>query len=281
MTAGMDGSPESLTTADRAAGEALLRGARSRLVHALGRQPYTYAPGGGAPKPSPSQESPGRRADRVLREAAARIARRHPGLRITTDRVPEEPAPALLGAAGEGDLLVLGARGRGRAAGFLVGSPSPERPWPSADGLSSSCGAACVPRTNTGPAPSGRGHTVPPRRPGPRRRPSERHRAGVRLQYRFSGRRGAARRTRPVSGIGKAGSHLVGASRDAPLAVVGRRRRRTPIGPVVHAVLRHATAPVAVVPHGTVKPDRDQTSSDSSSAASRTPVIRSGRIRTA
>ena len=53
--------------------------------------------------------------------------------------------------------------------------------------------------------------------------------------------------------IGKAGSHLVGASRDASLVVVGRRPRRTPagaaIGPVVDAVLRHATAPVAVVPH--------------------------------
>ncbi|MEU1788156.1 universal stress protein [Streptomyces sparsogenes] len=49
--------------------------------------------------------------------------------------------------------------------------------------------------------------------------------------------------------IGKAGSHLVGASRDASLVVVGRRRRRTAIGPVAHAVLHHATAPVAVAPH--------------------------------
>ncbi|MFC9932373.1 universal stress protein [Streptomyces sp. NPDC127190] len=52
--------------------------------------------------------------------------------------------------------------------------------------------------------------------------------------------------------IGKAGSHLVKASRDASLVVIGRRLRRTPIGaligPVAHAVLHHATAPVAVVP---------------------------------
>ncbi|MFJ8114277.1 universal stress protein [Streptomyces sp. NPDC096132] len=53
--------------------------------------------------------------------------------------------------------------------------------------------------------------------------------------------------------IGGAGRHLVHASRDASLVVVGRKRRQAPvggrIGPVTHAVLQHATAPVAVVPH--------------------------------
>ncbi|WP_241757443.1 universal stress protein [Streptomyces sp. WAC00263] len=53
--------------------------------------------------------------------------------------------------------------------------------------------------------------------------------------------------------VGSAGSHLIDASRDAALVVVGRRNRRTPvgahIGPVTQAVLHHATAPVAVVPH--------------------------------
>ncbi|WP_340384274.1 universal stress protein [Streptomyces sp. SS7] len=53
--------------------------------------------------------------------------------------------------------------------------------------------------------------------------------------------------------VGGAGRHLVHASRDAALVVVGRARRRTPvggrIGPVTHAVLQHASAPVAVVPH--------------------------------
>lgn len=52
---------------------------------------------------------------------------------------------------------------------------------------------------------------------------------------------------------GKAADHLVDASREASLVVVGRRVRRSPlgahIGPVAHAVLHHATAPVAVVPH--------------------------------
>ncbi|WP_217214485.1 universal stress protein [Streptomyces sp. AC550_RSS872] len=56
------------------------------------------------------------------------------------------------------------------------------------------------------------------------------------------------------SHFGTPGSHLVDASREASLVVVGRRIRRSPfgahIGPVTHAVLHHATAPVAVVPHG-------------------------------
>ncbi|MFF3403660.1 universal stress protein [Streptomyces sp. NPDC002659] len=56
-------------------------------------------------------------------------------------------------------------------------------------------------------------------------------------------------RSRP----GKPANHLVDASRDAALVVVGRRTRRSPlgahIGPVTHAVLHHATSPVAVVPH--------------------------------
>lgn len=52
---------------------------------------------------------------------------------------------------------------------------------------------------------------------------------------------------------GKAAHHLVDASREASLVVVGRRVRRSPvgahIGPVTHAVLHHACAPAAVVPH--------------------------------
>lgn len=53
---------------------------------------------------------------------------------------------------------------------------------------------------------------------------------------------------------GNAANHLVDASHEAALVVVGRRIRRSPlgahIGPVTHAVLHHASAPVAVVAHG-------------------------------
>ncbi|MCL8017398.1 universal stress protein [Streptomyces sp. AS02] len=52
---------------------------------------------------------------------------------------------------------------------------------------------------------------------------------------------------------GTPAGHLVDASRQASLVVVGKRIRRSPIGthigPVTHAVLHHSIAPVAVVPH--------------------------------
>ncbi|MEU4659669.1 universal stress protein [Streptomyces sp. NPDC023723] len=56
-----------------------------------------------------------------------------------------------------------------------------------------------------------------------------------------------------ASRLGSPAGHLVDASHDASLVVVGRRVRRNPfgahIGSVAHAVMHHATAPVAVVAH--------------------------------
>jgi nucleotide-binding universal stress UspA family protein len=53
--------------------------------------------------------------------------------------------------------------------------------------------------------------------------------------------------------VGSASDHLTDISRNASLVVVGRRIRRgslgAHIGPVTHAVLHHAAAPVAVVAH--------------------------------
>ncbi|MFF6918104.1 universal stress protein [Streptomyces sp. NPDC012466] len=56
-----------------------------------------------------------------------------------------------------------------------------------------------------------------------------------------------------IPAAGDAAGHLVAASRDADLTVVGRHRRRllSPVrmmGSVTHAVLLHAASPVAVVP---------------------------------
>ncbi|MBZ9593809.1 universal stress protein [Streptomyces erythrochromogenes] len=52
---------------------------------------------------------------------------------------------------------------------------------------------------------------------------------------------------------GSAGERLLHASRGAALVVVGRRLRHSPLGPhlgpVAHAVLHHAAAPVAIVAH--------------------------------
>jgi len=48
--------------------------------------------------------------------------------------------------------------------------------------------------------------------------------------------------------IGQAGAHLVDVSGSASLVVVGRRGEGA-LGPAAHTVLRHAAAPVAIVPH--------------------------------
>ncbi|EST39727.1 hypothetical protein N566_00315 [Streptomycetaceae bacterium MP113-05] len=53
---------------------------------------------------------------------------------------------------------------------------------------------------------------------------------------------------------GAVAPRLLQAAAEASLVVVGRRRHKhlasgTPLGPVTHAVLHHAAAPVAVVPH--------------------------------
>ncbi|MEU9578406.1 universal stress protein [Streptomyces chilikensis] len=56
-----------------------------------------------------------------------------------------------------------------------------------------------------------------------------------------------------ISRTGGAADHLLDAAAQASLVVVGRRERRAPlgihIGPVTHAVMHHATVPVAVVAH--------------------------------
>ncbi|MFF9000470.1 universal stress protein [Streptomyces achromogenes] len=298
ITAGLDGSPQSVTAAGWAAREALLRDVPLRLVHALGRQPYTSR--GHLPQPSPGQDEQIRWADHMLREAEVTIARRHPDLRITTGRLTGDVVPALLGEAGEADLLVLGFRGPGGAAGFLSGSV-----------------ARAVVTGSRWPVVLVRGGL----------RPEDEHRYGTDgsgaapfrdvvlglnsaapddtvIEFAFEAASQRAARLRVVHGrspdlpsydnggdldaelhdeltgethrclsealepwrhkfpgvevteqavIGKAGSHLVEASRDASLVVVGRRRRRTvtgaAIGPVAHAVLHRATTPVAVVPH--------------------------------
>ncbi|MGW7386831.1 universal stress protein [Streptomyces sp. NPDC054794] len=300
ITAGLDGSPESLTAADWAAREALLRDVPLRLVHALGRTPYMYAPPDGAPQPSLSPDAQSRWADRMLREAEATIARRHPGLRITTQRATEEPVPALLGAAGEADLLALGSRGLGGVAGFLVGSVAlavvadSRRPVvlvpgglrPEDEHQSGAFGAEATPFRDVvlglnSAAPNdtviGFAFDAASQRAA---RLRVVHGRSPELPYSDNGGDLNVELHAELTGemhhalsealdpwrdkfpgvevteqavIGKAGSHLVETSRDASLVVVGRRRRRTPIGaaigPVAHAVLHHAATPVAVVPH--------------------------------
>ncbi|MFI5661219.1 universal stress protein [Streptomyces sp. NPDC051684] len=116
ITAGVDGSPESAAAAAWAAREALRRGLPLRLVHV------------GEPAPdslvlAADESALTQWAGDLLADAEHEIAERHPGLAVTTDVLDGDgPAEALLGAARDGDSLVLGSRGHGVIVGFIVGS---------------------------------------------------------------------------------------------------------------------------------------------------------------
>ncbi|MFB6624120.1 universal stress protein [Streptomyces sp. NPDC056374] len=115
IVAGVDGSPESLAAADWAAREALHRDLPLRLAHAWRWEPIDLP----LVQDRASQE---RVADTVLREAEATIGQRHPKLTITAEVLTDTPVAALLGTAERAEMLVIGSRGHGAVAGFLLGS---------------------------------------------------------------------------------------------------------------------------------------------------------------
>ncbi|MEU4096435.1 universal stress protein [Streptomyces sp. NPDC026673] len=302
VTAGLDGSPESLAAADWAAREALRRGLPLRLVHVYEWQPYSvYAPLAGAVA-AVDPDVQQRWAESVPRDAAAELARRHPDLEISAGLVTGRPAAALAAAAEESELLVLGSRGLGALAGFLVGSVASAtvaqvtRPVvlvrageqgkdehrPDLDGLVSeytpfrdvvlgidlarphddliafAFEAAALRRTGLrvvhgwnlpasyGFNPAAMALDLAHELTAAQAKALTEALAPWRAKY-------PAVEVVEHSLVGGAAHHLVEAAADASLVVVGRRVRHSPaglhIGTVTHAVLHHANAPVAVVPH--------------------------------
>ncbi|MET8950018.1 universal stress protein [Streptomyces sp. NPDC004393] len=117
VTAGVDASAESLAAAHWAAREALRRGAGLRLVHAWYPKPES-----GTAVPVDTGRL--RAAESALRRSMASVRAAHPGLRVEESLVPDAPVTVLLAAAEESEVLVLGSRGLGRIAGFVLGSVS-------------------------------------------------------------------------------------------------------------------------------------------------------------
>ncbi|MFJ3224957.1 universal stress protein [Streptomyces sp. NPDC086783] len=293
VTAGLDGSPESRAAAEWAAREARLRRLSLRLVHV--RQPE--------PRPAalPGPESERHWSERVSREATEGIRLRHPGVEVTAELLTGRPADLLVDAARDAELLVLGSRGLGGMAGFLVGSVGlavvarAEHPVvlvrageQAAD--EHAADPAGIPSAATAYRPVvlgldtdspddsliGFAFDAAARRetaltvvhgwsPPPYYAYGLSVDAG--LHAALSEQRSAAltetlrpwRRKFPAVDVvarslyGPAAGHLVDASREASLVVVGRRTRRSPsgarVGSVTHAVLHHCAGPVAVVPH--------------------------------
>ncbi|MEU5716060.1 universal stress protein [Streptomyces sp. NPDC020403] len=117
ITVGLDGSPESRAAAEWAAREAALRGLAVRLVQVWQPVPEPMAQ---APLLGPDTHQ--HWTERILREAAGGLKLRHPGLDVVTEQCSGTPAEALVGAAREAELLVLGSRALSGLGGFLVGS---------------------------------------------------------------------------------------------------------------------------------------------------------------
>ncbi|MEV0414912.1 universal stress protein [Streptomyces sp. NPDC050448] len=282
VTVGLDGSHHSLAAAEWAARESLLRGVPLRLVHAWQSSAATYASMAGVAASPPDPEW----SARLLSDARAALTRRHPGLLIAADRLSGEPTAALVAAAADADMLVLGSHGPGRTRGFLLGSVSQAviaratRPVvlirADADGErgdvvvgvdlggpddavvefafdAASRRAARLRVVHGGDAAEDPGELGLTSSLAPHGEPAER------TQQSAAGLLGPWREKYPdvevteQTVIGRPASHLVDASQGAALLVVGTATPHTPvgphIGPVTHAVLQHAAAPVAVVPH--------------------------------
>ncbi|MHC6629368.1 universal stress protein [Streptomyces globosus] len=284
ITAGVDGSAESLAAADWAAREAALRGMPLRIVHAWLWQPLDVPA-------VQDQEAQAASAHTVLREAETHVAGRHPQLEVTAEAVRDTAVATLLREAEASDMLVLGSRGHGALTGFLLGScgqqviAAAKRPVVSVrarDGKTQGKGGEIV-VGQQGPPEDGdavlgfafgeaaargaalravRAWTLPSvfaYRPGSMRPVDE---AGGLEPFERKALAEALAPWRkrfpdvPVTEhveIGSAGQVLLSAVSDAQLLVVGRRTRRAPvgtrIGSVAHAALHHAPCPVAVVPH--------------------------------
>ncbi|MFE9882388.1 universal stress protein [Streptomyces sp. NPDC005784] len=117
ITAGIDGSRASLDAADWAAREAGRRRLPLRLLHAgtrhrvLARVPDVDVPAGCTRS--------------TLDRAAIQLSYAHPALKIVAGDTETPAVPALLAAAADSEILVVGSRGRTghtAPAGFLAGS---------------------------------------------------------------------------------------------------------------------------------------------------------------
>ncbi|MFH8801873.1 universal stress protein [Streptomyces sp. NPDC017936] len=284
ITAGVDGTDESLAALAWAAREAVRRDLALRVVHAWRFQSAASAE-------VADRDDQERWVRDAVQQAVGEITERHPGLTVTTDVLEGDTVETLTAAGAEADMLVLGSRGHGAVVGFLLGSvgqqviadasrpvvlvragdkPSTEvagheivvgqqgAPEDSAPALRFAFEAAAA-RGATVRAV--RAWTLPPvfsYSPGSLRLLDE---AGGLEPYEKKALAAALAPWRerfpdvPVVEhveIGSAGQVLLSVSGRAQLMVVGRRAHRTAvgarIGSVAHGVLHHADCPVAVVP---------------------------------
>lgn len=114
ITAGLDGSAESLAAARWAAGEAQLRNRPLRLMHAW----ILLAPPGPEGTAASDQNYWARR---IIDDAEQAVHERYPDLPVVKDLVADDPGEALVAAAGQSEMLVLGSRGLEPLTNYFLG----------------------------------------------------------------------------------------------------------------------------------------------------------------
>jgi nucleotide-binding universal stress UspA family protein len=119
IVVGVDGSDQSKAALLWAVEEAGLRGAIVRAVYAWSA-PYVPVPG--AVLTEHNLEELRLRGERMLETVTATVDSK--GVEVECISVAGGPAPVLVEAAKDADLLVVGSRGRGGFAGLLLGSVS-------------------------------------------------------------------------------------------------------------------------------------------------------------
>ncbi|MCX4767552.1 universal stress protein [Streptomyces sp. NBC_01275] len=285
ITAGVDGTDESLAALAWAAREAVRCERELRVVHVWRFQPDAAAD-------VADRDAQERWVWHSVRKAVTEAAERHPGLPVTTDVLEGPAVETLVAAAAEAHTLVLGSRGHGPFVGFLLGSVGQgviaeaarpvvlvragDRPSSEAAGREIVVGQQGEPE-DSAPAlrfafetaaargasvRAVRAWTLPPvfaYSPGSLKLLDD---AGGPEPFEKKALAEAVAPWRerfpdvPVVEhveMGSAGQVLLAVAGRAQLMVVGRRVHRTAvgarIGSVAHGVLHHADCPVAVVPH--------------------------------
>ncbi|MGW2515691.1 universal stress protein [Streptomyces sp. NPDC001617] len=117
VTVGLDGSPDSLAAAHWAADEAEKRRLTLRLLHAW----PLLAP---EPAHASSEVDQNYWAKRLVHTARAELQARHPGLTIVGSLVADDAQNALLQAASESEMIVLGSRGLEPIESYFLGDVS-------------------------------------------------------------------------------------------------------------------------------------------------------------
>ncbi|WFB05787.1 universal stress protein [Streptomyces sp. LX-29] len=280
VTVGLDGSPESLAAARWAAVEAARRGLGLRLLHAW----VLLA----AAADVESVRDQNYWARRIVHDAHQELRRRWPDLAIEEELVQEDAAAAVLRAASDSELTVLGSRGLEPLESFFLGDTgmyivaraerpvvlvragTPDRERPVADGgevvagvgLSGSCDellefAFAAAAARDVPLRAVHGRALPVQAyvpwgvdPDVSKELADEAQQELDQALRPWRERFADVRVIDDVRLESAAKAVVRAAADAALLVVGRRRHRVSrLGPVAHAAVHHVACPVAVVPH--------------------------------